>query len=78
MTLRRGITVGIGVLAAALAFATSAEAAGYVVNSTGDETDADPADTACATTDTGTCTLRAAIERPTGPAVPAPTRSPSR
>ena len=58
-----------GVLLVALTLATSAQAASYVVDSTGNESDAEPANTVCATAG-GSCTLRAAIEQSNGSGSP--------
>jgi hypothetical protein len=67
--LGEAVTTGIGVLVAALTLATSAQAASYVVDSTDNESDADPANAVCATAG-GSCTLRAAIEQSNGSGSP--------
>jgi uncharacterized repeat protein (TIGR01451 family)/CSLREA domain-containing protein len=66
MLIHRAVTV-LCLLAAVFAplgalFATSAQAATFTVNSTADEPDAHPGDGVCASTPSGACTLRAAIQ----------------
>ena len=58
----RGIRASVAILAASwMGFAGAARAATYTVNSTADDSDAKTGDLICAT-DSGECTLRAAIE----------------
>lgn len=52
-----------GLLVAALAVASPARAIVYVVNSVGDDSDANPNDGMCETQVPGVCTLRAAVEQ---------------